>query len=253
MTMRHSQRVGDALQLLSKGLAPFVERELKTAYGDEWIVEVLKADPNAHPGSAKTASLDDAQFLLKTMWQMWNDVFRKVLGQDERTLVSQLRRARNRWAHQEAFSTDDAYRVLDRVQLLLIAVSAEEADQLDEQKQELLRILYEKNGQPKPEPVPATLSEAAMPVRVFSEKLGAGQREAFQAWLGAHIENGFYVNCKGRSMTLHRAGCPHLELDGTGSTVRSEKGCSTSLSELEKWAAARGGSLSPCLTCAPRV
>ena len=37
MTMSNSQRVGDALQLLSKGLAPFVERELKTAYGDDWV------------------------------------------------------------------------------------------------------------------------------------------------------------------------------------------------------------------------
>ena len=95
MTMSNSKRVDDALQLLSKGLAPFVERELKTAYGDDWIVEVLKADPNAHTGSAKIASLDDVQFLLKTMWSMWNSVFRKVLGQDERTLVSELRTARN--------------------------------------------------------------------------------------------------------------------------------------------------------------
>ena len=76
MTISNSQRVGDALQLLSKGLAPFVERELKTAYGDDWVVAVLEADPNAHPGSAKTASLDDVQFLLKTMWQMWHSVFR---------------------------------------------------------------------------------------------------------------------------------------------------------------------------------
>jgi len=252
MTMSNSQRVGDALQLLSKGLAPFVERELKLAYGDDWVVAVLEADPNSHQGSAQTASLDDVQFLLKTMWNMWNSVFRKVLGQDERTLVSELRAARNRWAHQKPFSTDRTYRVLDSVQLLLTAVSAEEADELDERKQELLRILNEEYGQPKPVQVPATLSEEATPVRAFSEKRGSGQREEFEAWLRVHIEDGFYINCKGRSMTLHRAGCPHLELDGKGSTVRSEKGCSTSLSDLEKWAAARGGSLRRCRTCAPR-
>ena len=183
---------------------------------------------------------------------MWNSVFRKVLGQDERTLVSELRTARNRWAHQEAFSTDDAYRVLDSVQRLLTAVSAEEADELDEQKQELLRIRYDEYSRRKSKQVTATLFETATPVRVFSEKLGAGQREEFQAWLKAHIENGFYVNCKGSSMTLHRAGCRHLEPDGEGNTVRSEKGCSTSLSDLEKWAAARGGSLRRCGTCAPR-
>jgi hypothetical protein len=134
-----------------------VERELKTAYGDEWVLAVLEADPNAHTASAKTASLDDVQFLLKTMWTMWNSVFRKVLGQDERTLVSELRTARNRWAHQEAFSTDDAYRVLDSVQRLLTAVSAEEADELDEQKQELLRIRYDEYSRRKSKQVTASV------------------------------------------------------------------------------------------------
>ncbi len=47
------------------------------------------------------------------MWNQWNDVFRKTLGQAERTLVSELREVRNRWAHQEPFSSDDAYRALD--------------------------------------------------------------------------------------------------------------------------------------------
>ena len=94
---------------------------------------------------------------------MWNSVFRKVLGQDERTLVSELRTARNRWAHQEAFSTDDAYRVLDSVQRLLTAVSAEEADELDEQKQELLRIRYDEYSRRKSKQVTATLFETATP------------------------------------------------------------------------------------------
>jgi hypothetical protein len=49
MTMRNGHRVGDDLQLLSKGLAPFLEREFRTACGDDWVVAVLEADPNAHP------------------------------------------------------------------------------------------------------------------------------------------------------------------------------------------------------------
>ena len=44
------------------------------------------------------------------MWNQWNIVFRKTLGQAERTFVSELRDVRNRWAHQNPFSTDDAYR-----------------------------------------------------------------------------------------------------------------------------------------------
>ena len=135
-------------------------------------------------------------------------VFGKVLGPVERALVSELITDRNRWAHQKPFSTDDAYRVLGSVQRLLTAVSAEEAGELDEQKQELLRILHEEYGPHKTKPVSATPVEEATPVSVFSQKLGAGQREEFEAWLRAHIQNGFYVNCKGRSLTLHRAGLP---------------------------------------------
>jgi hypothetical protein len=33
------------------------------------------------------------------MWDQWNVVFRKTLGNAERSLVSELRDARNRWAH----------------------------------------------------------------------------------------------------------------------------------------------------------
>ncbi len=40
-------------------------------------------------------------------------MFRKVLGPAERSLLSELRDHRNKWAHQEPFSSDDAYPVLD--------------------------------------------------------------------------------------------------------------------------------------------
>ncbi len=161
MTMSNSQRVGDALQLLSKGLAPFVERELKTAYGDDWVVAVLEADPKAHPASAKTASLDDVQFLLKTMWQMWQHGVPQGARAGRAHARQRAAHARNHWAHQETFSTDDAYRVLDSVQRLLTAVSAEEADELDEQKQELLRIRYDEYSRRKSKQVTATLFETA--------------------------------------------------------------------------------------------
>src|SRR3989304_5604952 len=47
-------------------------------------------------------ALADVQNQLKLMWDQWNGVFRKKLSQAERTLVSELRDARNKWAHQEA-------------------------------------------------------------------------------------------------------------------------------------------------------
>ena len=53
------------------------------------------------------------------MWDEWQSVFRTVLGQTDRTYVSELRDVRNRWAHQDTFSTDDAERALDTMRRLL--------------------------------------------------------------------------------------------------------------------------------------
>jgi len=162
MTMSNSQRVGGALKLLSEGLAPYIERELKSAYGDAWaptVVDLLDLEPY----QVRKFSLDDVQFQLKVMWKLWHQVFGKVLGQSERTLVSELIDARNKWAHQESFSTDDTYRSLDSIQRLLTAVSAEQADALEESKQELLRIRFEEYSRRKSKQVSATLFEEATP------------------------------------------------------------------------------------------
>src|SRR5439155_11272446 len=85
----------------------------------------------------------DAQFLLRTIWDEWQSIFRNVLGQTERTYVSELRETRNRWAHQDAFSGDDAYRSLDSIHRLLLAVSAaDEAVEVDKMRQDLLRSRF---------------------------------------------------------------------------------------------------------------
>ncbi len=69
----------------------------------------------------------DAQFLLKAMIRHWREGgFGDTLGHAGRTWVSELLDARNRWAHHEPFSTDQAYRALDTAQLLLNAVGAGE-------------------------------------------------------------------------------------------------------------------------------
>ena len=94
--------------------------------------------------NAKNSVTDwDAAALLKLMWESWNDVFRLTLGHTERSLVSELRDHRNKWAHQESFSSDDAYRVLDSAGRLLTAVSATQADEIEKMKMELLRLRFD--------------------------------------------------------------------------------------------------------------
>lgn len=60
--------------------------------------------------------------------------------------MSELRGWRNKHAHQEPFTTDDAYRALDSVERLLKAIAAPEAQEVEKQKQELLRVRYEEQA-----------------------------------------------------------------------------------------------------------
>jgi predicted AAA+ superfamily ATPase len=85
----------------------------------------------------------DTAAILNVIENQWHHVFRNKLDKTDRSLVIELRDSRNRWAHQEAFSTDDTYRLLDSVHRLLMAVAAgEEAAEVDTQRQELLRLKF---------------------------------------------------------------------------------------------------------------
>jgi hypothetical protein len=81
--------------------------------------------------------------LLKLMWEAWNDVFAKTLGRTERSLVQELRDCRNKWAHQEPFSSDDADRALDSMARLLAAVSAPQGDDVNKMKLDLSRLTFD--------------------------------------------------------------------------------------------------------------
>jgi len=137
MAKSNHGRVGDALELLNRGLRPFVERELQAMHGDQWqemVAQTLREDRGAVKATKKDEISWDTHSLLTVMWDQWNAVFRNTLGHTERSLVSELRDVRNRWAHQTPFSSDDAYRALDSIGRLLTAISAPEAKELEEQK-----------------------------------------------------------------------------------------------------------------------
>ena len=144
MAMTNHERVGKALDLLRAGLRPFVERELKAQHGKYWITTVTTGwrDELTWQENGDDPHLD-AALILRLMWEQWNETFRKTLGHAERSLVSELRETRNRWAHQTPFSTDDAYRALDSVGRLLTAVSAPQADEIEKLKMELLRVRFD--------------------------------------------------------------------------------------------------------------
>lgn len=159
MAMTNYERVGRAMELLRLGLAPFVERELGNVVPapQELARSYFPDDPMAQKPLAEW----DASLLLRLMWDAWNSTFKQVLGFSERSLVSELRTFRNRWAHQEKFSSDDTDRALDSAARLLTAISAPEADELNKMKMELRRIVYDEQVRGEKRRAGGSLVEAA--------------------------------------------------------------------------------------------
>ena len=144
MATTNRGRVEQGLDLLRQGLAPFVEREVKRAVREGKVgAEVVRAVADNPKQAREPLPRWDAAALLRAMWELWNPVFRVVLGAAERSLVSELRGHRNNWAHQKAFSSDEAYRAIDSAVRLLTAVSAPEAGELEPLKTEMLRQRFE--------------------------------------------------------------------------------------------------------------
>ena len=155
MATTNRERVGLTLDLLQKGLAPFVSREFIARHKERTRPELevifnrpqereqlfgRKSDPK------KPFHAMDSAALLRVMWESWRDVYSLTLGPAERSLVSELRQHRNAWAHQEAFSSDDTYRVLDSAHRLLTAVASPTAATLEELKMEFLRLRFEEQA-----------------------------------------------------------------------------------------------------------
>ena len=162
MAVSHHERVGKAMDSLRQGLGPFVEREVRERV-NRGIVQMRAV--RRHAGDPKAAERPlaewDAAALLKVMWETWNEVFRFTLGRADRSLVQELRDWRNKWAHQERFSGDDAYRALDSSARLLAAVSAPEAAAVEASRAELLRLRYDQQLRNQKKQAGGSLVEAA--------------------------------------------------------------------------------------------
>src|SRR5712692_5006671 len=144
MAITNSERVGKALDLLKEGLRSYVERELKATYKDRWVETARPSFPDWQKVGKDGQGLNwDTQALLQVMCELWNDCFKKILGPSDRNLAFELRDVRNKWAHQKAFSTDDAYRAIDSISRLLTAVSAAEVESVEQMKAEILRVKFE--------------------------------------------------------------------------------------------------------------
>lgn len=171
MAVTNHERVGKALELLKEGLHPFIEREFTNAHAAQALEMAKRFVGDDRLIVNRPLAQWDAAPLLKLMWDAWNEIFRKTLGHAERTLVSELREVRNRWAHQQSFSSDDAYRALDSAGRLLTAVSASQADEIEKMKMELLRVRFDEQARNERRKTadPAIESKAASALKPWRE------------------------------------------------------------------------------------
>lgn len=136
------QHVFEGMELLPEGLIPFVEKRLSSSLTGHWQVEVVQRVQGLKPNSNGDVGWDQ-QGLLKTMMAFWRDAFGTVLGHPERSYVSELLDVRNKLAHNEKFTYDDAERALDTMRRLLESVSAKDvADKISASRDTILRTKY---------------------------------------------------------------------------------------------------------------
>lgn len=99
-------RVRSALDLLKPFLASFVASTVSSASRQQGLERA------------------DVQGLLGTILANWETVFSARMGKTARHYVFELKDVRNRWAHEEEFSSDDARRAIDTAALLAQSIRA---------------------------------------------------------------------------------------------------------------------------------
>ena len=184
MTTNH-QRITDGFQILTGVLAPYVGRELRTRFGDEWwnqgVLRVLhdhqKQDlPTDGEDSELIPTLDVARCLYLINLQ-WNDWFRSRLRHEHRAWINELATTRNKWAHKGIpdMSDEDAWRALDTMMRLTEPIDTQAVERL----RELITTLRYRNVGPSTTTFGAETQRAATPRKANR----VGDAEALRAEL----------------------------------------------------------------------
>lgn len=122
--------VGEALGILIEGLSPFVDRVFAGVLSPSvaWP-EVLRRKDEAASRRVGAYRSGDLSLQLRAMTERMGALgypFSGHLSRTAQNYASELRDVRNRWAHNEPFTAEQAYRALDSADLLLRAIGADD-------------------------------------------------------------------------------------------------------------------------------
>ena len=151
MAVSNRDRIGSAFEIIAIGLDEFITRALSADVppGKDWTL--LLAAKDARGGAQRTYDRRDPQCSLRMLTENitgnarpgWYP-FDELLSRSEKSLASELHDARNDWAHNKAFSADDAYRTLDTAERLLRAAGVpNEAEDVKRLRIDLRRVSSE--------------------------------------------------------------------------------------------------------------
>jgi hypothetical protein len=130
--------VATAFEVLADGLAPFIDsRMTRTFPDDDWI---LMAASKLGKRRDVLVSLSDPHFQLEVLNRWWGPAFGEDLDDDTRRTVTDLRTARNHWAHPDEdhpFDFEYAMKVHHDVEELLRTIGSPQADRVLELVEDL--------------------------------------------------------------------------------------------------------------------
>lgn len=152
MALSNRDRVDRALELLGRALDAFLQRvvEPELPKGVDWTA-LLAAKDDAKGITGKTYNRVDPQNGLRVLTEKATAAYKprwypfsQYLSRAEESWASELRDVRDRHAHRQPFSVDDAYRALDTTERFLRAVGApQEAEEVRRLRVDLRRVSSE--------------------------------------------------------------------------------------------------------------
>lgn len=106
--------VEKVLAVVQEGLRPEVETSMAAALGADWP---SRTSARLYRTAGEVTM--DAQALIGILLAEFERVFGERLGRDGKTLAHDLLSVRNKWAHNELLTPEDAYRAADTAERLL--------------------------------------------------------------------------------------------------------------------------------------
>lgn len=133
-------RLTQGFQVLTRTLAPYVARELRVEYGENWwsrgVLGVLyddqKRDLPTEGEDLELISTLDVARCLRLIDIQWRDLFGRKLKREHRTWINELIDTRNKWAHHglSDIRDDDAWRALDTMTRLVQSIDTQATEEL---------------------------------------------------------------------------------------------------------------------------